>query len=197
MTSVHTEDPQISGPPGVDPPGASFAQALRPVWRSIAIFGGLGLVVALTLLVALPRPHAGAVKRIDPMPTIIRAQLLGTLPVFVPSALPAGWIPDSVHLDAAKGKEHLHLGYQAPDFGIVGVEQTTARKWRSVLSQVTAGGEATDYVMINGQRWVRLESPRRTLPSLVWYGPRNEVVIVTGTTSRANLETLAASLHIP
>jgi hypothetical protein len=196
ISSVQAHGPEMSVPPGVDPPGLSLAQVLRPAWRQMAVFGAVGVLVALILLVALPRPHAGAVERIDQGPVIARAQKLGTLPVFIPTPLPSGWVPDSVNLDAGVGREHLHLGYQAPDFGVVGLEETTARKWRTLLSQVTAGAKPTEYLTINGQRWVRMESSRRTLQSLVWYGPRNEVVIVAGTSSLTNLESLAGSLRI-
>jgi hypothetical protein len=195
VTSVETEHPAIAVPPGVDPPGASLAQVLRPGRRSLVTFTVAGLVVAVVLLLVLPRPHAGAVKAIDPTRTVERAKLLGTLPVYVPAALPAGWVADSVNLDAGKGRERLDVGYRAPDFGYVGLVETSAVRWRSVMSQSTAGGRQEDYVTINGQLWVHLLSTRRTLQSLVWFGPRSEVILA-GTTTLANLEQFATSLNI-
>jgi Protein of unknown function (DUF4245) len=195
VTSVETEHPVLAIPPGVDPPGASLAQVLRPGRRSLGAFTLAGLVVAVALLVVLPRPHAGAVRPIDPTRTIERAKLLATLPVYVPASLPAGWVVDSVNLDAGKGRERLDIGYQAPDFGYVGLVETSAVRWRAIVSQSTAGGRPEDYVTINGQLWARLLSTRRALQSLVWYGPHSEV-IVAGTTTLANLEQFATSLNI-
>jgi hypothetical protein len=68
-------------------------------------------------------------------------------------------------------------------------------RWRAVVSQSTAGGRQVDYVTINGQLWVHLRSTRRALQSLVWFGPRSEVILA-GTTTLANLEQFATSLNI-
>ncbi|MDQ1539357.1 MAG: hypothetical protein QOH29_83, partial [Actinomycetota bacterium] len=81
------------------------------------------------------------------------------------------------------------------DFGFVGLVQTSSVRWRAVVSQSTAGGRQVDYVTINGQLWVHLQSTRRTLESLVWFGPRSEVILA-GTTTLANLEQFATSLNI-
>jgi Protein of unknown function (DUF4245) len=195
MSSGLPEPAESSVPPGSDEPPAPLAAVLRPVWRAVAISVSVCILVALALLIVLPRPHAGAVTRVDQTSIVARARQLAAFPVFVPSPLPPGWVSDSYYLDAGKGRAHLHLGFQSPDFGVVGVEETSARRWRALLSQITAGGVPKDLVHINGQLWIYQESPRRVLPSLVWYGPTSEV-IVAGTTTLANLTQLAESLHI-
>src|SRR5665213_4195861 len=176
-------------PPGADEPRASWRNAVRPRWRAVVRIGGAALVAAVVLLVALPQPRPGAVKRVDPTAVIARAQRLGAFPVYLPSPLPAGWVPSSAHLDSTIGKAHLHLGYQSPDFGYVGLEETDAPPRSPIVSQVTAGGVPQTAYLLGGLFWVQAESNRRTLYSITWDGPTSEI-IVTGTASLANLKAL-------
>jgi hypothetical protein len=195
LVTIGLTEVEIATPPGADDPHTSWRDAVRPRWRVIARTGGVALVAAVVLLVALPRPHPGAVKRIDPSSVIARAQRLGAFPVYVPSPLPPGWVPSSAHLDSTIGKAHLHIGYQSPDFGYVGLEETDAPVRSPIVSQVTAGGVPQNAYLIGGLFWQQAESTRRPLYSISWYGPKSEV-IVAGTASIANLKALVASLRL-
>jgi hypothetical protein len=186
---------EITTPPGADDPHASWRDALRPRWRQVAVLAGAALLAGVALLALLPRPHAGAVKRIDPSATFERAQKLAAFPVYVPGPLPAGWVPTNAHLDSTIGKARIEVGYQSPDFGYVGLEETDAPARGHIMSQITAGGLPEAAYRIGDLIWVQEGSSRRTLESLVWYGPTSQVV-VTGTASLANLKTFVASLQL-
>jgi hypothetical protein len=185
----------VSAPPGADRPDAQLKDVLRPSRKLVAVLSGIALALGATLFVVLPRPHADAVSAVNTSPTLERAQRLGVLPVFVPTPLPAGWVADSVHLDAKPGRAHLHIGYRAPDNNAVGLEEMSASPRRALVSQITEGGGYKGNIELNGQTWQWLQSGRRSLPSLIWVSPRG-VVIVTGTTTLATIEQLAASLPV-
>jgi hypothetical protein len=187
-------DIEMTTPPGADPAHTSWRDAVRPQWRIVAMIAGPALLAAVVLLVVLPRPHPGAVKRIDPSPTIARAERLGAFPVYLPTPPPAGWVPSSVHLDSRIGKAHLHVGYQSPDFGYVGLEETDAPFRSPIVSQVTAGGVPQTSYWIGGRVWLLAQSTRRPLYSLTWFGPKSEVIVV-GTASLDNLKAFVASLQ--
>jgi hypothetical protein len=77
----------------------------------------------------------------------------------------------------------------------VGLEEANLpNTWRFVTTR-SAGNVFRDLRTIDGDVWAHVHSDRKVQDSLVWYGP-NSVVMVTGTTSMANLEQLAASLHV-
>jgi len=187
--------------PDARPPGADEAwrgplrHALRPRWRAIAISSGLVLAVAVALLAALPSPHSDAVRAIDPEPTVAQAASYPGFIARTPSPLPAGWTPNSARFSTAWVGAVLHLGYLAPDGGYVGIEQTNGANRKLFVDTMAAGAVDDDVVSVDGVPWVHLRSDRKVQDSLVWYGP-TMVIVVTGTSSVANLERLAASLHV-
>jgi hypothetical protein len=184
------------GPPGVDqPPGGTLRQVLAPHGRAIAVLAAVTLAVAVTLLITLPRPHGDAVRVVDTAPAVAAASKVPGFPVYVPDPLPAGWHADSVRFDHPKAGAHLHIGYLAPDGGYVGLEETNGLKVYTFVTSMSAGAVFRGFVTIDGTDWTRLSSDRKTQDSVVWYGTHS-VVVVTGTTSLANLELLAASLHV-
>lgn len=180
-------------PPGAE--GATLREAMRPSRRSLAVWVVAILAVAIGLLVALPTPRADTVIPVDPSPAIEKATAVPGFAVFVPEPLPSGWQPNSVRFQQTKTGPELHIGYLAPDGGYVGLEEANPpNSWRFVTMR-SAGNVFQDLRTISGQVWAHLGSDRKSQDSLVWYGPHS-VVVVTGTTSVANLEQLAASLHV-
>jgi hypothetical protein len=197
MANIDVQAPEgLAVPPGADPVNApGLRQILAPRWRSIAALAAVTVVAAVALLVALPRPHADAVRVVNPQAAIKRAQSMPQFPVYTPSPLPAGWYPNSARFGHDWIGAMLHIGYLAPDGGYAGLEETTGANKRIFVSTISAGAIFDSLVTIDGVVWAHLNSDRKKQDSLVWYGPRS-VVIVTGTTSVANLEEFAASLHV-
>jgi hypothetical protein len=147
------------------------------------------------LLIALPRPNADTVIPVDPSSAIEQAEAVPGFAVYLPEPLPAGWQPNSARFELTKDGPQLHIGYLAPDGGYVGLEEANLpNTWRFVTTR-SAGNVFRDLRTIDGDVWAHVHSDRKVQDSLVWYGP-NSVVMVTGTTSMANLEQLAASLHV-
>ena len=180
-------------PPGADDP--TPRGALRPNRRSLAVWVIGILAVAIGLLVALPAPRADTVIPVDPSSAIEKATAVPGFAVFVPEPLPSGWQPNSVRFQQTKTGPELHIGYLAPDGGYVGLEEANPANSRRFVTTRSAGNVFQDLRTIDGQVWARVASDRKAQDSLVWYGPHS-VVVVTGTTSVANLERLAASLHV-
>jgi hypothetical protein len=190
---------ELAVPPGIDAAHGvrlRLRDALRPHWPTIAISTGSAVVVAVALLVGLPSPRAGIATRVDPTATIEAAKRAAPSAIYTPSPLPAGFVPDSVHLDTSATRMHLHVGFLTPDFGYAGLEEASAPDLRDFTALTTGGGIDKGFVTISGVTWKHMESPRRHQPSLVWAGPHG-TVIVTGATDIANLLELAQSLHLP
>ncbi|MGH8889771.1 MAG: DUF4245 family protein [Acidothermaceae bacterium] len=186
----------VTPPPGADTPlGGGLREVLMPRWRTIAISVVATIAVALALLLALPRPHASAVKVINPAKSIAVARTIPNFPLYLPSPLPAGWYPNSSRFSLDWIGAVLHIGYLAPDGGYIGLEQTTGANKRVFVSTISAGAVFDGMVTVAGVAWFHLQSDRKSQDSLVWYGPRS-VVVVTGTTTVANLERFAASLPV-
>lgn len=188
-------------PPGADelPGGGGLRQVLAPRWRTIVISVALTLAAALTLLFALPRPEPKNVRVVDPSKAIAQAEAVPNFRIYLPSPLPAGWYPNSAWfgtvLDNYFAAPYLHIGYLTPDHAYIGLEQSNGTpRWRFV-STMTAGNVLQDLVTVDGTLWAHVQSSRKAQESLVWYG-RDTVVVVSGTTSLANLEMFAASLHV-
>ncbi len=193
-------------PPGADAPraprepGAAYLRrVLVPRWRPIAISVAVTLALALAVLFALPKPDPATVKVVDPSPAIAQASAAPDFTFYLPTALPDAWHVNNARFDTQINHQlsgpHLHIGYLAPDHGYLGLEESTdTPRWRFV-STMTAGNEFQDLVTIDGQVWGHVVSNRKVQESLVWYGP-DTAVVVTGTTSLANLKAFAASLRV-
>ena len=181
-------------PPGAD--AQRFGSLLfAPRWRSIVVSAGLVLAVAVTLLLALPKPNPASVRVVDPSRAVAQASAIPGFSVYVPSPLPNGWFPNSARFDHAETGPHLHIGYLTPGHAYAGLEESSgANRWMFV-DNMASGAVLTDAVVIDGQLWVQLASHRKQQNSLVWYGPQTTVV-VTGTTTMDNLKAFAASLHV-
>jgi hypothetical protein len=194
-------DALIVVPPGADTPrNGSLKQVARPAWRSIVIAASIAVVVAVVLYIVLPTPHDSAVKVVNPTSVIAKAMKQAPGIVHLPDPLPAGWRPDSAHFEVTAPGAHLHIGYAGPDNGINGLEETNFTSKHTDLkifvAQNTADGKLVDLVSINGVIWNHDVSTRlKAQQSLIFYGPTTTVV-VTGTSSLADLTQLAASLQI-
>ncbi len=183
-------------PPGADRADPATRRDLwRPNRRSLVTWGIAVLAIAIGLVLALPRPNAGTVIPVDPSAAIAQATAVPGFAVYVPEPLPSGWQPNSAGFRQTKDGPELHVGYLAPDGGYVGLEEANLPNSRRFVTLNSAGNVAVDLRTIDGQVWAHLQSNRKSQDSLVWYGPHS-VVMVTGTTSLANLEELAASLHV-
>jgi hypothetical protein len=192
---------EIVVPPGVDVPrGGNLAEVLRPHGRSIVVSTAIAVVLAIVLLIVLPRPHVSAVKAVSTAKVVARARAVAPAIVHVPDPLPPGWTADSAHFEVTAPGAHLHIGYVGPDHGYNGLEESDYTALHTNLkifvAQMTADGDLVDLVTINGLVWTHDVSSRKsTQQSLIFYGPTT-TTIVTGTSSLTDLTQLAASLHI-
>lgn len=198
MPSAPPTPPPVKVSMHVRPPGADEAplpRSLRPSRRSLVVWAVAILAVAVGLLIALPTPRADKVIPVDPSSAIEQATAVPGFAVYLPEPLPQGWQPNSVRFQNTNAGPQLHIGYLAPDGGYAGLEEAHLANTRLFVAMRSAGNVFRDVRTINGQLWAHVQSDRKAQDSLVWYGPRS-VVMVTGTTSVANLEKLAASLHV-
>lgn len=200
LSAVEDVPPTEVPPPGADAPRAGgLREVLAPRWRAIAISIAATLAVALALLITLPKPNPATVRVVDPSQAVKQAMAVPDFAVYLPSPLLPGWQPNSARFDTAVNRvtkgPHLHIGYVTPDHAYAGLEEgDSTPRWRFV-SAMTAGDVFKELVTIDGNVWAHVQSSRKMQDSLVWYG-RSTVVVVTGTTSLANLESFAASLHV-
>lgn len=187
-------------PPGADVPRQGGLRApLAPRWPAIAVSVIVTLAVAIALLITLPTPNPATVKVVDPSSAIAQAEAAPGFRIYLPSPRPAGWYPNGARFDTKINSKlsgaHLHIGYLTPDHAYAALEESNATPGWRFVSTMTAGNVFKELLTIDGQVWAHVQSNRKQQDSLVWYGP-DTVVVVTGTTSIANLEAFAASLHV-
>jgi hypothetical protein len=110
-----------------------------------------------------------------------------------PTSLPTGWQANAGALSGPATAEHLHIGFATPGAKYAGLEESVENMTafaRSVLG--TRGAAVTGRAPIAGTSWQTRTSSRGeySLTTTI----RGIAVIVTGSASNAQLQTLAASV---
>ncbi|MEO8329607.1 MAG: DUF4245 family protein [Candidatus Nanopelagicales bacterium] len=180
-------------------------ETVRDMVLSMAVVGAV--VAALFLVVVWQRPEVqGAIRpTVDASGLVAQVNVNGPFVALQPANLPTGWEANSAWFDTeaesgALGGALLHVGYITPTGSYAEVKQTNGDP-SYALQQWTDGGVDAGSVVINGERWTRLESADSgtkaleiTPDSKAGGHDSLSLVVVTGKADWPELEQLASSL---
>jgi hypothetical protein len=159
--------------------------------------GLIVVIVAVTLIFVPGLIHPGSSERAKPIDysDFVSGfhQVTGRT-ALTPGSLPAGWAANAGDLTGPAAAEHLHIGFAVPGSEYAGLEESVAPAAtfaRSVLGD--SGAIPIGPVTVGGASWAVSTSSRGeySLRRTV----RGVTVIVTGSASAQQLQTLAASLR--
>jgi hypothetical protein len=111
-----------------------------------------------------------------------------------PAPPPSSWRANGATLTGPATAEHLHIGFAVPGTKYAGLEEGVAPAStfvRSVLG--SRGAIVTDHLTLHGVAWASSTSSRGEFALTRTVG--GITIIVTGSATPLQLETLAASLH--
>lgn len=159
----------------------------------------LPLVVIILLIVAWYRwqqDGVNPVRTVDPTSTVRLAAAHAAYPLVVPSGLATGYRPTSVRTDAAQAAKGapvtLQIGYVTPSeeyAGLVESDNPDADAVTGVLADATQKGTFD----VAGKTWTRSTTPRGE--TVLWERSGSLTVLVTGSASERELETVVGSLR--
>jgi hypothetical protein len=167
------------------------------IFDMVRSLGLILVILAMTLIFVPGLLHPSKsqqVQAVDYSDVVIGfKQVTGQL-ADVPANLPTTWKATSRSLTHKGSYAHLHIGFVAPDNNYAAVEEATGTPTK-LIQQIlgTKGLVQATTTTINGTTWSERTSSRGEA-SLV-RASRGVTVIITGSASRANQATLAASLH--
>ena len=197
MTDVGSpeQSPEAERTPSASPAAqrASRLTAVNMV-RSLA-----PLLLVVLLLVgwnALRQGRTDPVHQIDPSSTIQLAAARASYPMQVPTGLPKGYRPTSARADAGAAKKGtpvtLQIGYVSPKEQFVGFAISDDAH-ADALTSVLDGAQQQGSVSIGGATWTRSRTQRGETALSRTTG--DVTVLVTGSASEAELETVAAAVR--
>jgi hypothetical protein len=111
-----------------------------------------------------------------------------------PSPVPGGWRANAANLTGPPAAEHLHIGFAVPGTEYAGLEESVAPPVtfaRSILG--ASGAIPIEHVTLAGVQWQVSNSSRGEYSLRRTVGGIN--VIITGSATAQQLQTLAASLR--
>ena len=154
----------------------------------------LGVIFAFIALgwPAFVNREPQTVRTVDVAAALVAARASTPYALLSPVGLEAGWRPTSAYVNKPPATG-FHIGFVTPTDKYAAVEQTNApiaEALRAVLGEGSVPGETAT---IGGELWDLRESATRT-HALVRTA-NGVTIIVTGTSGRAELQTLAESLH--
>jgi hypothetical protein len=159
--------------------------------------GLIAVIVAVTLIFVPGLIHPGKSDRAAPVDysDVVSGfhQVTGKA-ALTPAALPAGWSANAAALTGPAAAEHMHVGFAVPGSEYAGLEESVAPAATFARSVVGASGAIPiDHLTLNGNRWLVSTSSRGeyTLRRTT----RGVSVIVTGSATPQQLQSLAAALH--
>jgi hypothetical protein len=172
----------------------TFANMLRSLVPLVLII--LGVVWWTTFRQS---PDVQPVKAIDPSSTVQLAANRAGYPLLVPTDLPRGYRPTSARTDAGNAGEGdpvtLDIGYVTPSDQFaeyVVSDDPRADAVTSLLNDATPAGS----VQIAGDTWTRATRPHERDEETVLSRTVDGVtVVVSGSASEAELETVAGSVR--
>ena len=157
------------------------------------------LLLVVLLLVgwnALRQGRTDPVHQIDPSSTIHLAATRASFPMEVPTGLPKGYRPTSAQTDAGAAKKGapvtLQIGYVSPKEQFVGFA-ISDDPHADALTSVLDGAQQLGSVGIGGATWTRSRTHRGETALSRTTG--DVTVLVTGSASEAELETVAAAVR--
>jgi hypothetical protein len=153
------------------------------------------LILVMVWWTQLRQPDQ-AVRPVEINGSEFLASQRASYPLLVPQGLSAGWQPTSVRTDAGAATEPgdpvtLQIGWFTPEgeyAGFVVSDDARVQALTDVLDHATAAGTA----QVDGVPWQRLTTGRGETALTRTEGPAT--LLVTGSASEQELETLAGSL---
>jgi Protein of unknown function (DUF4245) len=165
------------------------------------LHGGLavaGCLLAATVVVAIPAPHAAEPVTISYRSDLARLTRSAPYPAVAPAGLPESWQPvsSSLAVGGANGAGTVtwHLGYMTPDGSLASLEETNASAG-AFVRRMTNDGTPLTPSSLDGQTWTRSATPARGQRSMYVTSPAGFTIVVTGNATWAELRELAASLR--
>jgi hypothetical protein len=177
-------------------PAAERARRLTAVNMAKSL---LPLVVIILVVVAWYRwqqDDVNPVRTVDPTSTVRLAASHAAYPLVVPSGLASGYRPTSTRTNAASaGKGDpvtLQIGYVTPSGQYAGFVESDDPQDDAVTG-VLAGAANKGTVDVHGTPWTR--STTRRGETVLWQRSGSLTVLVTGSASERELETVVGSLR--
>ncbi|SEO77885.1 DUF4245 domain-containing protein [Trujillonella endophytica] len=197
MTTAGPPDQQQqSASEELPPPASAVERANRMsagnMLRSLAPLVVICLVIVAWLAFLRDEPDT-PVAAMDPAPSIGRAAEYATYPLEAPVGLPEGYRATDTDVRGAPGDPvTLRVDYVTPSEEYVGYV-TSDDPDAPEVDDVLAGSEVRGTVQIGGREWTRSSTERgETALSRV---AGDVTVLVTGSGSAAELETVAAAVR--
>jgi hypothetical protein len=188
-----------TGPAPTEAPAPPAVDRMQRFTAANMIRSLLPLVLGCLLIVgvtALRQNPEDPVREVDPTSAERAVSQLAGYPVLVPRGLSDGWRPTSVRTDAGRASAGdpvtLQIGYLTPDEEFaqyVVSDDQDADALTDVLDDATADGTQ----QVGGDTWQRLSTERGETALTRTEG--TATLVVTGSASDDELETLASSLQ--
>lgn len=167
--------------------------------------GLIAVIIAVTLIFVPGLIHPSKSDEVQPLDYsnyLEGFHSLTKLTALAPAPVPTGWHANSGSLTGPLQAEHLRIGFVTPDEKYAGLVQSVGTP--AVVIRTLLGKSAvtpTGHVMIAGASWDQRTSSRHEMAFTHIFAPTSRAasagvitVIVTGSASPQQLETLAASL---
>lgn len=191
-----TDDP---GGPGRTDAATQVIKPKRGSETALDMVRSLGLIIVLvaaTLIFVPGLLHPSKSQRavaVDYSDEVVGFHDVTGKNALTPS-VPSGWRANAATLTGPAAAEHLHIGFAVPGTEYAGLEESVAAPATFAHSTLGASGAIpVDHVTLDGAQWLVSNSSRGE------YSLRRTVggvtVIVTGSATAEQLQTLAASLH--
>lgn len=187
-----------AGPTGSTPPPPPTDRAAR--FNAANMLRSLAPLVLIALLIvgyqAFKSSGETNVHPIDPTSTERLAAEQAGYPVVVPAGLPAGYRPTSARTDADPDRRGqpvtLQIGYVTPSQEFAGFVVSDDRKAEAVTSLLDGAAEQGT-VDLAGTPWTRSRNARGE--TVLSRTAGNELVLVSGSASEQELETVARAVR--
>ena len=159
--------------------------------------GLIAVIIAITLIFVPSLLHPGKSERfpaVDYSDYVSGFKTVTGHSALTPMPAPKGFAANAGALTGPKAAEHLHIGFATPGAKYAGLEESVAPATSFARSVIGASGAiAIGQVAIDGVAWKVSTSTRGEYSLRRTFGA--VTVIVTGSATVPQLQSLAASLH--
>jgi Protein of unknown function (DUF4245) len=152
------------------------------------------LIMAALIIVLTPRPVTPVAVPVNYQADLAKFRRLAPYPVLAPRGLPGGWQVVGSRLTAVPGGAvSWHLGYVTPSGLVASLEESSERP-ASFILRMTNNGNLLPPVWAGGAWWARRWRADKDQRSMYRSAPGAFTIVVTGTSSWAELSVLAGAL---
>lgn len=163
-------------------------------FRGYVIALAVCLGIAGLLLLGAPKGEREHIPAVDYSIDAVNARNAASYQVWVPSAVPEGWVPTSSRLVTQKGTVTWRLGFATAARSHAMLAQSNEKPLTAFADRMANTERAEGTQQIDGVTWERRYRPdkkQRTLVRIL----DDSVVMVTGQADWAELAQLAATLR--